>query len=265
MDGLRILVLMRMVRDVVEEIVVAPDGRSLDSDFARLISNESAEQALEEALILKERHGGVVTVLGMDRPGARDALTAAVAKGADRALILTGVRPQPTTREAARQMADSLSGIEGLLPQDLILVGCQSIKDLDGHLVPLMAHHLGLPFVGLVTAVEAVEGGAATVLKEFSGGVRARFDLDMPALLGIQAAERPLRYVPVAKLRAASQSTVIDEFDVVGHDPDLLPIKTLAVPAGTDHAEMLVDEPAEAAEQIVEILTTRGLVREVTS
>jgi electron transfer flavoprotein beta subunit len=261
MDELRVLVMMRMVRDVVEEIVVAPDGKSLDGEFVRLISNESAEQALEQALILKERHGAAITVLGMDRPGARDALTAAVAKGADRAAILTGVRPRPTTREAAGQLAGSLDGIDGLLPVDLVLIGCQSINDLDGHLVPLVAHQLGMPFIGLVTAVESVEEGVATVLKEFAGGVRGRFEIDLPAVLGIQAAERPLRYVPVAKLRAAQQSCVIEEIaSEPREDLDLLPIEALAAPQGTEHAEMLAVDPAEAAGQIAEILTARGLV-----
>ena len=51
---MHILVLMRMVPDVVEELEVAPDGKALATDFLRLIINERDNHALEEALRLRE-------------------------------------------------------------------------------------------------------------------------------------------------------------------------------------------------------------------
>ena len=55
---MKILVLLKMVPDVVEELEVAADGATLDRGFLRLIINERDENALEQALILKERHQG---------------------------------------------------------------------------------------------------------------------------------------------------------------------------------------------------------------
>ena len=83
---MNILVLMKMVPDVVEELEVSSDGKALDTEFLRLILSESDDHAMEEALLLKERHGGSVTVLAVDAPEVDDALFTALAKGADRAI-----------------------------------------------------------------------------------------------------------------------------------------------------------------------------------
>lgn len=261
MGELKILVLLRMVPDVVEELEVGSDGMSLDTEFLRLIANESDEHALEEALILRDRHGGTVSVAAVDGADIDDALFASLAKGADRAVKVTGPSAGLTTLGLASVLAGSLVSIDGLLPVDLMLTGCQSIDDLDGQLAPLLAHELGNPFLGLVTAVEIGDGGTAIVLREFSGGVRGRYEVDLPAVLGIQAAEKPPRYVPVAKVRAVRQSGNVEETAVVG-EPAMTrsPISGMAVPAATDRAEMLGTDPVEAAGRIIEILSDRGLV-----
>ena len=83
------------------------------------------------------------------------------------------------------------------------MTGCQASDDLDGLLGPLMAEALDLPYLGVVTAVRVdASGSTATVTKEYAGGVRGDFEVALPAVLGIQAAEAPPRYVPVAKVRA---------------------------------------------------------------
>ena len=88
---MKILVLMRLVPDIVEELDVAPDGRSLDTDFLRLIVSERDEHALEEALLLKEDAGATVVVLAPDSDEADDVLYTALAKGADRAVKIGGL------------------------------------------------------------------------------------------------------------------------------------------------------------------------------
>jgi len=51
---MNVLVLLKMVPDVVEELEVAPDGKRLDREFLRMILSERDNHALEEALLLKE-------------------------------------------------------------------------------------------------------------------------------------------------------------------------------------------------------------------
>src|SRR5512139_424831 len=83
---MNLYVLLKMVPDTVEELNVAADGRSLDSEFLRFKLNDPDEHALEQALILKEKHGGKVTVVALDAPEVDDVLFTALAKGADRAV-----------------------------------------------------------------------------------------------------------------------------------------------------------------------------------
>ncbi len=262
--SLKILVVLKMVPDVAEELEIAPGGKSLDFHSLRLVPNESDEHALEEALLVKERHGGQVTVLALDAPGLDEALFAALAKGADRAIKIEGVREGLGTREAADILAQVIGSEMGLIPADLILSGVQAVDDLDGLVAPLIACELGLPFLGIVTGlwVDAA-GSRAFAIKECPGGVRGDFEVKLPAVFGIRAAERPPRYVPVAKVRAAMKSRAIERIpaplpaNVVS---PLFEVLEMRQPRGTAHAEMLAGPPPEVSARLCELLAGRGLL-----
>jgi electron transfer flavoprotein beta subunit len=251
-----------MVPDVVEELEVASGGKSLDLEFLRLIVNERDDHALEQALLLKERHGGTVSVIALDAPEIDDALFTALAKGADRVVKVTDVEQALTTREAASLLAQVLPAVSELLPADLILSGCQATDDLDGQTAPLLSHRLGLPFLGIVSEVEVDKtAGHARVVKEYPGGVRGEFEITLPAVLGIQAAEKPPRYVPVAKVRAAMKSHEIE--NVSGSstpDSSLVEVLEMTKPVVAERAEILEGSPDETATKVCEILAERGLL-----
>ena len=255
---MHIVVLLKMVPDVVEELEIASDGKALDLDYLRMILSESDDHALEEALLVKERHGARITVLALDAPEVDDALYTALAKGADRVLKIAGAEPGVSSRHAARVLSHELPRIPGLMPADLILTGVQAIDDLDGLIAPLVAHDLGLPFVGIVTGVTLDAGGkTVTAVKEYPGGVRGEFEVTLPAVLGIQAAEKPPRYVPVAKVRAAMKSQKIDCIPAPALAEDGWPAVEVVEmkrnePAG--HAHMLEGDPEKIAEQLCGIL-----------
>ncbi|MBI3484566.1 MAG: electron transfer flavoprotein subunit beta/FixA family protein [Acidobacteria bacterium] len=256
------VVLLKMVPDVVEELEVAADGRSLDTEFLRLILNERDNHALELALLLKERHGGKVAAVALDAPEVDEALFTALAKGADRAVKITGVEPGLSTRAATACLAKVL-GRAGLWPADLVLMGVQAIDDLDGLMAPLLAQQLGLPYAGIVTRVELDSAGtAATIVKEFPRGVRGEFEITLPAVLGIQAAEKPPRYVPVAKVRAAMKTQRIDSVagPAMEPGPALVKILRLEKPQATTHAEMLEGRAEAVAGKVCEILAGQGLL-----
>ncbi len=258
---MKILVLLKMVPDVVEELEVAADGASLDRGFLRLIINERDENALEQALILKERHQGEVVVLAPEAPEVDDVLYTAMARGADRAIKVTGLREGLGSRASAAMLAGTLPGIAGLLPVDLVLTGCQAIDDLDGLVGPLVAAHLGLPYIGIVTGLDVDAGNVARCSREYSGGIRGRFEVDLPAVVGIQGAEKPPRYVPIAKVRAAMAAGGIETVPAVpGEEPGLLETLEMRKPVVAGRAEMIAGEPDEIAARICEILIGRGLL-----
>jgi len=259
---MKILVLMKMVPDIVEELEVAGDGRSLDQEYLRFIVNERDDYALEQALLVKDRLQATVTVVAPEAPEIDDLLHTARAKGADRVVKVTGIDPGAGTRATAFALAATLPGIPGALPVDLVLSGCQAIDDLDGFVGPLVAGALDLPYVGLVSRI-TVEPGAATAVveKEYAGGVMGRFEVALPALLGIQGCEKPPRYVPIAKVRAAIASGGI-EVAVAASGPPATPLEVTAMakPVEAGHAEMLQGSVRDVAEKVADILAARGLL-----
>ncbi|MGD0485253.1 MAG: electron transfer flavoprotein subunit beta/FixA family protein [Gemmatimonadales bacterium] len=259
---MKILVLMKMVPDIVEELEVAADGKSLDLEASRPIVSESDDHALEQALLLKDRLGGSVVALGVESRDLDDVLFTALAKGSDRAVKVEGVEPPVTTAEVAALLAAVLPTVPGLMPVDLVVTGCQAIDDLDGLVAPFLAEALGIPYVGVVTGVEAKAGeGRVTVLKEYAGGVRARYGVTLPAVLGIQAAEKPPRYVPVAKVRATMKSGKIETVAAPARSwSPALEVLRMTKPEAAGQAEMLEGDPEAVASKVAEILSARGLL-----
>ena len=259
-----IVVVLKMVPDTVEELTLADDGIGLDRDEVRMILSEYDDHALEEGLLLKERYGGNVTVLALEAPELDDALFAALAKGADRAVKVTGAGEGTSTRQAATVLGQVLDSEQSLKPVDLILTGVHAIDDLDGVLAPLLANLLGLPFLGVVIEVSVDDSARkAMTTKECPGGFLSRFEVDLPAVLGIQSAEKAPRYVPVGKLRAAMKSRTIDLLPAPAAEgtapaaPELLEMEK---PEEAVQAEFLEGSPEEVSEKLCEILSDRSLV-----
>jgi len=257
---MNIIVLLKQVPDPVEELAIAPSGKALDRERLRYVLNEWDDQALEEAILLKERHGGTVTVLALDRGEPDEALYTAIARGADRAIKLTGSFPEEVSnRLVAELFGDAVKD----LSYNLILTGVQASDELDGGLGALFAHKLALPYVGAVRKVELDEGrGVATVEKEYPGGWAAQLELSLPAVLGVQAAESPPRYVPFGRIRQAMRTAKIEERPVeVPSVPHGFEIRRMFKPEVAERAELLEGSPEEVARRLKELLKEKGLVR----
>lgn len=256
---MNIAVLTKQVPDLVEGVEIDASGKAVDPDSIRYILSESDDHALEEALLLKERAKGRVEVFSLDTGEVRDTLCTALAKGADRVvLIRTGQDTPPSNHAAAKIFASVLKG----LPFDLILTGVRAIDDLDGSLGGLLAGYLDLPYVGLVRKVELANGTAmAVVQKEFPGGYAAELEVKLPAVLGIQAAEQPPRYVPVSRLRQVMKTANVEEQEAAPPSDEPLGVERMFKPEEGAGAAMLSGSPEEVARQVVNLLSERRLVR----
>lgn len=258
---MNILVILKMVPDTVEELNVSADGKSLDSEFLRFKLNDPDEHALEQALILKEKCGGKVTVIALDAPEVDDVLYTALAKGADRAVKIPVSQAGLGTKATAKVLSDFFaSGGVTVTPDTLVLTGSYAIDDLEGELAPMLAVHLGLPYLGVVSSVAASDHGLA-VQKEFAGGLRGEFEVELPAVLGIQSAEKPPRYVPVAKVRAVMKSAKIEEVDMPSPaDTVCLDVQRSYKPEAAGRAEIFEGSPEEVADKIVDALAKSGVI-----
>lgn len=257
---MEIVVPVKMVPDLVEELEVDASGRALDRSSLKLRLNEFDEHALEEALLLKERHGGRVTVLALDTGEVDEMLFTCLAKGADRALKVTGEFEGGIESHRAARV---LSQILRTIPFQLILTGVQAADDLDGQVGVLLAGYLGLPHVSVVSGVEPLPGGTAVAVRqEYSGGVMAEFEVALPAVLGIQAARQAPRYAPVSKVRQAMKTLKLEEIAAPGVEAGAgCIVRRLAKPESGGGAQILEGSPEEVADQLLAILVERGLAK----
>ena len=254
---MKIVVLLKLVPDLVEELTIDDSGTDLDREWLRLIINESDDHALEQAILLKERSGGQVIVIAPDAEGTDDVLFAAAARGANQLMKLLGDFEDGVNNHAmARALADVVPGLD----PDLILTGVQAHDDLDGSLGPLLAEYLGMPYVGYISGV-SVEDGTSLVQKEYPGGLMAELQIKLPALLGIQSAEQPPRYVAISKIRQAMKTAAISAHEAVELNLSGGPtVDRMFQPETGDRASMIEGDEEDVAARLVEIFQETGLV-----
>jgi electron transfer flavoprotein beta subunit len=253
---MNIIVPIKMVPDLVEELSIDPSGAALDTAWMRLILNEFDDHAIEQAILLKERLGGQVTVIAPDAPDVDDALFTAAAKGADRLIKLTGDTESLNSHAIARAMA---AIFKTEIP-DLVLTGVQAHNDLDGQVGPLLAESLSMPYVGYVSAVK-IDNKMATVKKEYPGGLLAEFLVELPAVLGIQASDEPPRYVAFTKVRQAMGTAKIEEQDIGVLDVSgSATVSRMFQPEVGERAEMLAGDAGEVATRLIEIMQEHGVL-----
>ena len=147
------------------------------------------------------------------------------------------------------------SGGGQITPDTLVLPGSQAIDDLEGEVAAYLGEALSLPYVGVVSSVSPVNG-KVVVLKEFSGGMRGEFEVTLPAVLGIQSAEKPPRYVPVAKVRAKIETADI----APPESAKALVMERMYKPEVAGRAQMLDGSPEDITARITSLLAERGII-----
>ncbi len=254
---MNIAAIFKMVPDLVEELEISSSGKALDMTWIRLIINELDDHALEQAILLKERSGAQVTIIAPDADGTDDVLYTAAAKGADRLVKLTGDFEEGVNNHA---LARALAPVLEELHPHLVLTGVQAHNDLDGSVGPLLAEYLGMPYVGYVSGVE-IDNDNCIVRKEYPGGLIAEMEVNLPAVLGIQSAEEPPRYVAVSKVRQAMKTASIEERDATELDPSGgLDVNRMFQPEVGERATMIDGDEDEIATRLLEIFREIGVL-----
>jgi electron transfer flavoprotein beta subunit len=238
-----------------DELELDDSRTDIDRDYVDMVTNEFDEQALEEAVLVKEATGAVVTAMALEAEGAEQALRIACARGADRAVLIGAGEVEPyDTRTAAVAFAEA---VRELAP-DLLLTGVQTPTDLFGQTAPYLATALDWPQASVVDGVEIVDG-TAHVTQEYAGGRLAVLALQLPAVVGVQAAKSPPRYVSMARLRQAMSEASIETLSVtVLPTPPASTIASLARPEQTSGATMLKGDATDLAKQIAALLREQG-------
>jgi electron transfer flavoprotein beta subunit len=254
---MKIVALIKLVPDLVEEITVDDSGTAIDREWLRLIINEFDDHALEQAILLKESIGAEVTAIALEAEGVDDVLFAATARGADHVIKLLGDFEEGANNHGN---ARAFSAVVNTLQPDLILTGVQATDDLDGSVGPLLAELLQYPYIGYVSGVE-IDGHNASVRKEYPGGLIAEMEVALPAVLGVQAATQPPRYVAISKVRQAMKTTSINEQSVTELDLHGGPtVSRMFLPEVAERATMIDGDEEEIATRLIEIFQEIGIM-----
>jgi electron transfer flavoprotein beta subunit len=252
---MNIAVAVRLMPKAGDELELDPSGTDIDREYVDMTITDFDDQALEEAVLIKEATGATVTAVGLKADGIEEALRVAYARGADRVVIVDAGEIDPyDSRTASRAFAEAFRQ----LAPDLVFVGVQTPSDVFGQTAPLLAVDLGWPQASVVVGV-AVEDGRARVTQEYAGGRLAVLGLALPAVIGVQSASAPPRYVSMTRLRQA-MSEASAETLAVSVAPAEAPAElvSLARPEARGRATMLEGDAEEIAAQILGVLRERG-------
>jgi len=217
--------------------------------------NEPDAYALEEALRLKEKHGGEVVVVSAGPARASQVLREALARGADRAIH---VEADHLAAADAFVVAEALAGAIRDEQFELVLTGLQSDDQGFGQVGVVLAEKLGIPSATIIMEVQATDGGLR-VKRELEGGWFQWMSLPLPALLTIQSGINQLRYATLKGIMAAKKKE-IRKVAPAAPGTGAQKIANVHFPEKGKKTQLLSGSPAEAARALVQKLRDEARV-----
>jgi electron transfer flavoprotein beta subunit len=239
---LKILVTAKRVEDPESKIAVKPDGTGIVTDGVNYKMNPFDEIAVEEALRLKEKHGGEVIVASIGGDKSVTEIRAALAMGADRGVLVRHDGPlDPVVVSAILAKV-----FEGEKP-DLVVLGKQSIDDDQNQAGQYLAERLGIAQATFASKKESLEseaeqkkvpglvlsadGKSLTVMREVDGGIET-LELKLPAVVTTDLRLNKPRFASLPGIMKAKKKEVKD-IPAASLGVDLAPkviVKRLAAP-----------------------------------
>jgi electron transfer flavoprotein beta subunit len=216
--------------------------------------NEPDAYALEEALRLKERHGGEVVACSAGPARVVQILREALARGADRAFHIEDDRLGSADASVLAQALAAAMQDEAF---DLILTGLQSDDQGFGQTGVMLAERLGRTHATIVMEIQVVEG-RVRVKRELEGGWFQWVVMSMPAVLTIQSGINQLRYATLKGIMAARKKEIRTVAASVG--PVRQRILSLYAPEKTKKIQLIAGTAAEAAKELVRRLRDEARV-----
>lgn len=219
---MNIIVLIKQVPDA-SEVKINRETNTLIRDGVPSIINPFDMYALEEALRLREQHGGKVTAVTMGPPQAAEALKEAVALGVDDIVLLSdrcfaGADTWATSYALSK-------GIKKIGNYDLVIAGKQAIDGDTAQVGPETADMLGIPFVAYIRKIEKVESNKMTAERMMDEGFDV-VETSLPAVITVvKEINQPRLPSLKGKMKAKSIKVTAWSAQDIGADPDLCGLK----------------------------------------
>ena len=249
---MNIIVCIKQVPAKDAPLAIAADGTWIRESDIGFEMNEPDSYALEEALRLKEKHGGEVVAISMGPERVKQTIKEALAKGADRGIHVVDDRffaLDPLG--SAKSLAAALKGQKF----DLLLTGLQSDDHGFGQTGVLLAELLGLPHATIIMQID-VAGERMKLKRELEAGWFQWVELPLPAVLSIQSGINKVRYATLKGIMGAKKkeiTTIPRESLGVNVEPTQK-LERIYVPQKTKKTEFITGTPKEAATKLIEKL-----------
>ena len=249
---MKICVLIKQVPDKDSKIVINSDSKSIDTANITNVMNESDNYALEEALLLKEKHGGEVTVCSLGKQSSNEIIKTALAKGADKGIHLINIQNNYIDiLSTAKIISKQLEG-QGY---DLILSGLQTDDTGNCQLGLLIAELLNTSHSSLVMSTELINDNTIKVKQELENGWFQWTELSLPASLTIQSGINTPRYASLRGIMMAKNKP-LDNIDVdFSEYQSQLSLEKLYVPSKSKETKFIDGNVEEVSSEILNILT----------
>ncbi|WP_071460319.1 electron transfer flavoprotein subunit beta/FixA family protein [Bacillus massilinigeriensis] len=256
---MNIYVLLKRTFDTEEKITIS--GGRINEDEAEFIINPYDEYAVEEAIQVRDTHGGEVTVVSVGTEEAEKQLRTALAMGADKA-VLINVEDDVEDGDqfsTSKILAEFLKDKEA----DLIIGGNVAIDGGSGQVGPRVADQLDIPYVTTITKLEINEG-AVTVTRDVEGDSEV-IKTSLPVLVTAQQGLNEPRYPSLPGIMKAKKKPLeeleLDDLDLEEEDVEAK-TKTIEVylPPQKEAGKVLSGDLSDQVKELVNLLHTEAKV-----
>ena len=200
---MNIVACVKQVPDTEAMIKVKPDGSGIDESGIKWVMNPYDEFGVEEALRLKEKFGGDVTIVTLGPARAMETIRTALAMGADKGIHISD--PALDGADAYVTASALAAAIKGI-PHDIIFCGQRAIDDDSGQVGSVLAELLGLPSVTIITK-EDIEGNTIKVIKPIEGA-QLLIQSSLPCVVTAQKGLNEPRYASLPGIMKAKKKPV---------------------------------------------------------
>ena len=263
---MNIIVCVRQVPDTETQIKVAPDSKSIVEDDIKWVMNPYDEFGVEEALRLKEKFGGEVTVVSLGPKRVTETIRTALAMGVDKGIMVS---------DPAAEGSDSLATAKALaaaikeVDYDLIFAGQRGIDDDMGVVGASVAEFLDIPQLSLIVKVDVSEDVKSVSVNRPVEGQVLVIESSLPALITAQKGLNEPRYASLpgimkAKKKPLAEKTLADlgldasEFGEAGRKSKIVEVS----PPPQREAGRIIDgeTPEEKAAELARMLREEAKV-----
>jgi electron transfer flavoprotein beta subunit len=196
------VVCISQVPDTESRIKIAGDNRRIDETGLKFIVSPYDEFALEEAIRLKEKSGGDVTVIAFGPDRVQQALRECLARGATKAIHVKGETADADSLGVAKVLASAIK----TTPHDIVFFGKQGVGTDNSLVGPMVAELLGYPQLNVVTHLEIADG--KLVAHREIEAAEEIIEAPLPAVITAQKGMNEPRYASLKGIMAAKKIAI---------------------------------------------------------